>query len=270
MPFSINHNKLCPICNKNIVDGCDSARSSTLRCLECHEVFFICGNCLGCKCPKCKSQLVSKSETSPDNLFLAIDKNNLDELKGLFAQENIRSELNIDSVVNEKGDSLLSYAAIKQSYEICEYLVKDCHILVNEKNSGGRTALIEMIRCRGAKCSIKIINLLAGSVNERDSAGKTALMFASVGAGLFGSKKGNIGIVKRLLSLNADLTLESKAGCTALGYAIESNKQSKASNNKEVVCYLEQEMLKSIAMKEFRRLYDYTVSIKGVIDFSKK
>lgn len=118
--------------------------------------------------------------------------------------------------------------------------------------------------------SAKIIELLGPSVDVQDHDGNTALMFAAKGAGSTASKKGNIGVAKKLLEIGADPREEDKYGYTALGRAMESNEQSPTQNNQNMVEYLEMETVKFIARREFNKLYGYAFSNKGVIELTKK
>ncbi|WP_262965897.1 ankyrin repeat domain-containing protein [Methylobacter psychrophilus] len=234
MVFIIEHSEKCSICNKNVVEKCGDKRPQHQRCLKCRKVFFICGDCLGAQCPECKGDLQSKEETFPDNLFYAIEKGDLSEVKNICELEN----KNVDFIINDKGDIPLIRAAVSKQHEICQWLIDKCNASINARDKYGRTPLIEMMRCRDSNWPKKQALLFAPSVNEQDGGGKTALMFASEGAGLFGSKKGNITIIKQLLGFGADVFIKDKYRNTALDIAIRSNDRSKTSSNQTVVDYL--------------------------------
>ena len=127
-----------------------------------------------------------------------------------------------------------------------------------------------MVHRRGSKWNKKIANLIAYSVNFQDNSGKTALMFAATGAGMFGSNRGNIKIVKHLIELGADLSLPDQKGFTALGRAIESNNQSANNTNDELVNYLQTEMVKQEAMRVFKQLCRYDITNKGELKVVSK
>jgi len=206
------------------------------RCLTCKEVFFICGKCLGAKCPSCKGTLINKEVTFPDNLFNAIKNNNLEKVEKICNVEN--TDLNHIFNDNSRDTPLIS-AAISRKYEICQWLINTGNASIKAKNKNGRTALIEMVRCRNSNWPRKLAKLFAASVNEQDKSGKTALMFASVGAGLFGSNKGNLKVIKQLLEFGADIFIADNFENTALSYAKLSNKRGRVASNYAVVEYLE-------------------------------
>lgn len=100
----------------------------------------------------------------------------------------------------------------------------------------------------------KIVELLApGTVNHQDSEGRTALMFASVGAGLFGMKRGNLQIIDQLMRHGADPSIESRYGRTALMQAVESNDRSPTSANWDVIALLESHSIDYAAKQWFMR-----------------
>nr|WP_280177504.1 ankyrin repeat domain-containing protein [Microvirga pakistanensis] len=101
---------------------------------------------------------------------------------------------------------------------------------------------------------------LRSSVDAQDDDGRTALMFAAKGSGLFGSRRGNLTIARDLLALGADLSLQDKQGLTALGFAIRSNDTDK---NNEMVEFLQQEMVKEEAMRSFKQRHSYRFDEKG-------
>jgi ankyrin repeat protein len=89
-------------------------------------------------------------------------------------------------------------------------------------NHLGRTPLMEMVRLRpvfhyGVACLFK------ENVNSTDSMGRTALIYAVQGAGMFGRRSGNASIVKSLLSLGAYPHIADNDGKTALDYALDAN-----------------------------------------------
>jgi ankyrin repeat protein len=116
---------------------------------------------------------------------------------------------------------------VSQNIEMCTFLIEQCNASPLIRNKNGRTPLIEMIRCRTLKVKglKELILLFRSTIDEQDASGKTALMFSSTGAGVFGSKKGDIKIIQQLLDLGANIHCKDKNENTALIYAIESNKK---------------------------------------------
>lgn len=234
MVFIIEHSEKCLLCNNRIIEKHGDKSPQDQRCIKCRKVFFICGDCLGGQCPECKENLISKEETFPDNLFKAIEKDDLFDVINICNLEN----KNVDFIFNDKGDTPLIKAAKSGKYEICQWLIEKYNASLNVKNKIGRTPLIEMVIHRDSNWPKELASLFASSVNEQDSYGKTALMFASKGAGIFGSKRGNIKIIEQLLDFGADVFIKDKYKNTALDIAIQSNDKSKKSSNQAVVDYL--------------------------------
>lgn len=98
----------------------------------------------------------------------------------------------------------------------------------------------------------------------------TALMFASMGAGVFGSKRGNITIIRQLISFGADLGQVNERGQTAVRVAEMSNAGSKASTNDEVVAFLKEAAIEQRAMKEFHAKYQCLFDSNGVLALVQK
>jgi hypothetical protein len=153
------------------------------------------------------------------------------------------------------GYSLLTVAATEPAPEACEKLLQ----LGADPSFGGkigsRSVLTMMVWLRskpwGSK-QRKIIELLApDTVNHQDSDGRTALMFASVGAGLFGMKRGNPQIIDQLMRHGADPSIENRWGRTALMQAVESNDRSPTSANWDVIELLESHSINYAAKQWF-------------------
>jgi ankyrin repeat protein len=236
------------------------------RCLKCNDIFEVCTKCSDKQCPVCVGILRNKDDTFPDNFFIAVKNNEFDKVQSVLAIENVF----IDEVFNEKGDTALVSAAVSQNIEMCTFLIEQCNASPLNRNKNGRTPLIEMIRCRTGKRLNKLILLFRSTINEQDASGKTALMFSSTGAGVFGSKKGDIKIIQQLLDLGANIHCKDKNENTALIYAIESNKNSKTNNNEEVVCYLESKVILQTAMDYFRSDYSYNFTEGGELIIHKR
>lgn len=100
----------------------------------------------------------------------------------------------------------------------------------------------------------KIVELIApDTVNHQDSDGRTALMFASVGAGLFGMKRGNPQIIDLLMRHGADPSIKNRWGHTALMQAVESNSRSATGANADVIELLESHSIEYAAKHWFIR-----------------
>jgi hypothetical protein len=261
MSLYVCSNKTCVICKKKIGTVELENLPKTMRCQGCREVLESCIDCISKPCPNCSGVLINKKDSFPDNIFAEITKGELsiESLMGYINKENV----NVDEILNEQGGSVLMEAAIKQNLEICQYLIDQLGADVSKASQNGRTALIEMVHTRSLKWNKKIVTLLRGSINFQDNSGNTALMFAATGAGMFGSNRGNIKIVKHLIELGADLSLTDNSGFTALGRAMESNNRSAKSINKDIVTYLQAEMIKQEAMRLFKQFYRYDITDKG-------
>ena len=163
---------------------------------------------------------------------------------------------------------LLHTAAIKIKPEMCQLLI-NVGARVQTKNKSGRTALIEAVRCR-TKSIIKIVDVLSDSVNEQDNMGMTALMFAATGSGLFGSKKGNLDLVEKLINVGADIYARDKNGLTALGHAVNDNSKSKMATNSDVVSLLKKTYVIDKALESFNKKFKYSFDKNGGIVVTEK
>ncbi len=195
--------------------------------------------------------------------FKSLRSGNTDILENYLHTELI----SVDDIRNDKGDTLLIRFACERDIENCRTLINDFNSSIFSKNNTGRTALIEAVRCRSKAVSAKLIYLLRNSINEIDTNGMTAVMFAASGAGLFGSKKGNVSLTKALVQAEADLTLKDNNGFTALGHATKDGRED---INIELVEYLQREYAKQFALNEFKKQYRYGFNDKGCIELSEK
>ena len=155
------------------------------------------------------------------------------------------------------GYSLLTVAATEPAPEACENLLQRGADPAFGGTVASRSVLTMMVWLRskpwGSKHR-KIIELLApGTVNHQDSDGRTALMFASVGAGLFGMKRGNPQIIDQLMRHGADPSIRNRRGRTALMQAVESNDRSPTSANGDVIALLESHAISYAAKQWFIR-----------------
>ncbi|WP_298236593.1 ankyrin repeat domain-containing protein [uncultured Azohydromonas sp.] len=190
----------------------------------------------------------------------------IDEVRRLFRE----GHGDWNEVYNDAGETPLACAAIDGNEELCRFLIEDCGLWTHARNKGGRTALIEMVRTRSGRWPHRLAELFADTVNEQDGSGRTALMFASGGAGLFGSRRGNVRLVRQLLDMGADPTLQDRRGRTALGIAMEDNRKSENSSNQDVVELLEAETLKFVALQNFKNSFRHTFSAEGVLLTEKR
>jgi len=273
--MSYQSEQKCDICKTNSVGGSVIDFSGDLsqlfskdkRCKHCGEVVSPCSSCMDEPCPHCDGELVLKSESFPDNIFKAVKEGNIDKVRAIAEHEYCE----LTSLENENGLTLLTLAVFNHNLEMCKFLINEMNVGVcYQSRKYGRTSLIEMMQARSSNTSVKIMDLLRYSVQYQDNSGKTALMFSSIGAGLFGSKCGNPKLIKKLLSYGADLFIQDNRGRTALGWAIESNKQSKKKTNDEVINLLEGEMLKEAALREFKKHFYYEFDHKGNFHSSPK
>jgi len=153
-------------------------------------------------------------------------------------------EIRPDTIVCPRSrNSLLTVAATEPAPEACERLLRLGADPAFGGTVGARSALTMMVWLRskpwGSKHR-KIVELLApDTVNHQDSDGKTALMFASVGAGLFGMKRGNPQIIDLLMRHDADPSIKNRWGRTALMEAVKSNDMSATGANGDVIELLE-------------------------------
>ena len=201
-----------------------------------------------------------KNDIYPNNVFRAVKDGNIDKLASIVDYDGWE----LSCLENDNSDTPLIIAARSNDLEMCKFLVNEMRVDVCYQNKKyGRTALVEMIQSRSSRVSLRIIELLRKSVNYQDCSGKTALMFASQGAGLFGSNKGNTKIINKLLNLNANLFIEDNRGRTALGWAHICNERSKTNANEEVVDLLMDEMLKARAVEVFKTNFKYDFTSEG-------
>jgi ankyrin repeat protein len=176
---------------------------------------------------------------------------------------------NLDALKNTQGDTLLTRAALHQAGPTALAL---CKLLIEHGASPrttmrhGRTTLIEMVQRRG-KYHNKVAALLQSSINVQDNDGRTALMFAAEGAGLFGSRRGNLSLARDLIGLHADPLIQDHRGKTALGYALASNDKG---TNQDMVHHLKQLMKMTIALREFDKLYRHEFDNNGCLSFSPR
>lgn len=181
-------------------------------------------------------------------------KGDWDKVFDLLGRYNIRP----DTIVCPRSQfSLLTIAATEPAPEACESLLQLGADPAFGGKVGARSVLTMMVWLRSKPWSSKhrkIVELIApDTVNHQDSDGRTALMFASVGAGLFGMKRGNPQIIDLLMRHGADPSIKNRWGHTALMQAVESNSRSATGANADVIELLESHSIDYAAKQWFIR-----------------
>jgi ankyrin repeat protein len=216
MAFSVNLGP-CSACQTNPADISLGARACSNE--RCGKTFNqVCSACVAKPCPKCrKGKLEERDKIFPHSLFRAIARDDAAVVARLLEGRKEK----IDDLKDKDGETALSIAACQKpasrGYEICKKLIELSASPRAKSDRTGRTPLINAVFCRGF--SKKIACLLVKSIDDQDVDGRTALMHAVRGAGLFGSEQGNASIVDALLSLGADQSIRDKQGRTALDHA---------------------------------------------------
>jgi ankyrin repeat protein len=151
------------------------------------------------------------------SLFRAIARDDDTVVAGLLRGRKVK----IDDLKDRDGETALSLAArqkpVIRGYSICQKLIELGASPQAKSDRTGRTPLINAVHFR--RFSKKVAGLLIDSIDEQDIDGKTALIHAVSGAGLFGSEQGNLSIVEALLSFGANPSIRDKQGRTALDHA---------------------------------------------------
>ena len=242
-------------------EACEDASAQqgigALCCNSCGAIFRkLCSACAAKPCPRCKGELAAFKSVFPHSAFAAISDGEPDRFESVIRAN--RSLIN--DARNESGETLLHRAVRAKGKGVATQM---CRFLLNlgmrhdAVTDCGRTALQESVRHR--VFNKDVADLLRSSVNSQDKDGRTALMFAAEGAGLFGSRKGNIAIARELLALGANPEIHDKRGVTALGYAMASNDTDR---NGDMIALLERAMVAAAAMQEFNNQYSFTFDNK--------
>lgn len=203
-------------------------------CRVCDEYQLVCPECQGLAlhCPVCDDMLVK-------------GQNNLDLLNDALRQKNEEAAIRVISdfgskinKVNALGFGVLHIAAMAGNVKAIDVAINfgaDVHI----KDKNGRTALVNAVWARNGKFNVKIIKSLKNAINDRDLAGMTAIFYAAKGAGLFGSRRGSMKIIKELLANGSKLDVIDNVGLTVLDHAIREFESSKTGQNSDVVYFLQ-------------------------------
>ena len=243
-----------------VLGPCDACKKTPARygvgplaCKSCGEVWReLCPACAQKRCLKCKGELAALDTVFSYSAFKAISGGNLLSLQRLVEENDMR----LAAVRGDHGETLLHRAARAKgkgvAVAMCRLLL-DRGVKARVTDDYGRTALHEAVRYR--VFNNDVADLLRTSVNDQDDYGLTALMFAAEGAGLFGSRRGNMGIAQALIALGADPLIQNHNGVTALGYAMASNDTER---NGDMIAFLQSAMLAAAALEEFKRLHSYT------------
>lgn len=146
--------------------------------------------------------LSTDSTKEPGKLFLAVENDNLADVKKYIAQ---------GKRVNAKeksygGNSPLHVAVENGNREIAEVLL-NAGAKINSKNADKRTPLM-MLDEDAAPELVNLLILHGAKINLADKAGNTALIFAAS----YATKE----VVQTLISLGADVNAVNKQGETAL------------------------------------------------------
>jgi ankyrin repeat protein len=253
----------CDACS----EGADF-RSGGKTCKACGAEFEkLCKKCTAKPCRNCQGELVKSQDVFPNSLFYAIAKGDMDGVQHIL-NELPQKGANLSQLTDRDGSSLLHAACRvkdrKAALAISELMIQN-GASNQMKDQSGFTALTSMVRESHYKPDVAM--LLQSSKDINDNSGRTALMFAAKGGGLFGNRRGNLTVVRHLLSMGADLFLCDNSGRTALGHALKSNDTGQ---NEAMIEFLEHEMITQTAVAEFRRLNDSSFDSNGVLSFSPR
>lgn len=147
-----------------------------------------------------------KQTKQPSKLFLAVEDNNLEDVKKLVAAGKRVNAKSYD------GNSALHVAVENGSFEIAEILL-NAGAKINSRNDDKRTPLMML----DEDASIELVNLLlrhGAKINQTDKEGNTPLIFAAS----YATKE----VVQTLISAGANINQANKQGATALMNAAEA------------------------------------------------
>ena len=228
MAFTINMGP-CDLCDRPADFG-----SGTRICEACETDFDkLCKACSGSPCPHCGQGLIPTTAVFPHSLFTAIEDGSVGGVGRIIT----RCSTGLGRIHDKSGHHPLAVAARVPDKDKAAAL---CALLIGvgisphaRTGECGRTTLILMARYR--VYHPKVADMLAASVNDSDTGGQTALMFAVVGQGLFGQRRGNLAIAKHLVGMGADAGKADVRGHTALDHARKANDTDR---NNDLVDYL--------------------------------
>ncbi|HQX34034.1 MAG TPA: ankyrin repeat domain-containing protein [Dokdonella sp.] len=203
----------------------------------------------------------------PSTLFQAIQRSDIEQVKSIYSEEGGKE---INAVFDENGDTPLIRAACRGEATICEFLISTWRASPHAASRIGRTALMELIRTRSEKWPAKLAAHFASSVNAQDYSGKTALMFAAKGAGVVGSRRGNLTIIRQLMEFGANVSLRNNRGVTALGVAQTENNDSPSLANQPVIDFLKRTAIEQRALTELHRNNHCTFDANGELILQPK
>lgn len=220
----------CELCGK----GADSGAGDR-TCEVCQQIFGkICQNCAETPCRNCGTALVKTEDVFPQSLFKAIQRSNIEGVESILAGRHVELDTLRDR--NKRLHPLAAAALVHNkdhALALCRLLIEEGATACARTDEVGRTTLILMVRYR--VYHTKVAKLVAPSVNEVDDQGQTALMFAVVGQGLFGQRRGNLKIARHLVDMGADISIRDNSGRTALDHAIRADDTNQ---NGDIVSYL--------------------------------
>ncbi|TXM73726.1 ankyrin repeat domain-containing protein [Methylobacterium sp. WL69] len=207
----------------------------TRTCEACETDFDkLCMACSEGPCPHCGNAFARTGDVFPHSLFKAIEAGSVGDVGRILA----RCSTGLGRIHDKSGHHPLAVAARVADKEKAAAL---CALLIGvgisphaRTGEARRTTLTLMARYR--VYHPKVADMLSASVNDADSGGQTALMFAVVGQSLFGQRRGNLGIAKHLVGMGADVGKADTGGRTALDHARKANDTDR---NNDVIDYLE-------------------------------
>ena len=159
-------------------------------------------------------------------LSTAIEDNDTDALGELLTADPLLKNTEID------GKMPLALAAVKGSFDVVTSLINDHGVDVNQVNSKGRSALLEVASQEVSKTNkdkqqeitsicVELIGIHKADINSTNGGGQTALHQAGF--------RNNSELVGVLADLGADASIKDYRGWTALDMTIAStNKEAEA------------------------------------------
>lgn len=239
----------------------------TLQCDSCKQEYLegVCAKCANKPCRSCKGRLRKPEDVFPASLFRAVHDGDDRTVSALLDKHRVDP----NTLTHPNGQTLLSIAVCAKDPEgaeaVSQRLIQMGMSIHCRDKRTGRTPLIDAVIYR--KVRRAVVEPLRTSVNDQDDFGKTALMYASEGAGFFGNPKGSVAIATTLVDLGADALVKDQAGRTALAHALKSDKDSK---NQNMVDFLKREMLRQTAEREFRARFTYTFDKAGDLKIASR